>query len=143
MRLYALQHSLPISHREWRGGFPVSPNITSRRSISQVSRMLWLMRRPDYELAHVTTLSSSISDLIRAAYAHHDNCVALLRALGSEEILDSDLQLSAQLRARHINIQSIMACCAIARIKRIFHELWFLVLRTSSIGSSMRHMILR
>ena len=59
-----------------------------------------LSRRPDYELAHLTTLSSSISDLIRAAYAHDDNCVALLRALGSEEFKDSDIQLSARLRAR-------------------------------------------
>ncbi|OWZ19576.1 Pol Polyprotein [Phytophthora megakarya] len=83
-----------------------------------------LSRRPDYELAHVTSVTSSITELIRAAYAHddlcyvrsgvtsfiteliraayaHDDaCVALLRALGSVEFKDSDVQLSARLRAR-------------------------------------------
>ena len=48
----------------------------------------YLSRRPDYELAHVTTLSSSVTDLIRAAYAKDEQCVALLRALGSEEFKD-------------------------------------------------------
>ncbi|OWY92302.1 Retroelement [Phytophthora megakarya] len=59
-----------------------------------------LSRRPDYELAHVTSVTSSITELIRAAYAHDDACVALLRALGSVEFKDSDVQLSARLRAR-------------------------------------------
>ncbi|RAW32370.1 hypothetical protein PC110_g11275, partial [Phytophthora cactorum] len=31
-----------------------------------------LSRRPDYELAHVPTVTSSVFDLIRAAYAHDD-----------------------------------------------------------------------
>ena len=51
-----------------------------------------LSRRPDYELAHVTTLSSSVTDLIRAAY--------LLLALGSEEFKDSDIELSVRLHER-------------------------------------------
>ena len=59
-----------------------------------------LSRRPDNELAHVTTLSSSVTDLIRGAYAKDEQCVALLRALGSEEFKDSDIELSARLRAR-------------------------------------------
>ena len=59
-----------------------------------------LSRRPDYELAHVTTLSSSVIDLIRAAYAKDAHCVALLRALWRGEFPDSDIQLSARLRAR-------------------------------------------
>ena len=58
-----------------------------------------LSRRPDYELAHVTTLSSSVTELIRAAYAKDEKCVALLRALESEEFKDSDIELSACLRA--------------------------------------------
>ncbi|KAG3048649.1 hypothetical protein PC121_g19359 [Phytophthora cactorum] len=58
-----------------------------------------LSRRPDYELAHVTTVTSSVFDLIRAAYAHDDMCVALLRALGSEELKNSDKELSRRLRA--------------------------------------------
>ncbi|KAG3238791.1 hypothetical protein PI124_g16262 [Phytophthora idaei] len=53
-----------------------------------------LSRRPDYELAHLTTMTSSVFDLIRAAYAHDDMCVALLRALGSEEFKNSDKELS-------------------------------------------------
>uniref|UniRef100_H3H5J1 Reverse transcriptase domain-containing protein n=1 Tax=Phytophthora ramorum TaxID=164328 RepID=H3H5J1_PHYRM len=59
-----------------------------------------LSRRPDYELSHVTTVTSSVTDLIRAAYARDDMCVALLRALGSKEFGDSDCKLSARLRAR-------------------------------------------
>ncbi|KAG2999558.1 hypothetical protein PC121_g22841 [Phytophthora cactorum] len=58
-----------------------------------------LSRRPDYELAHVTTVTSSVFDLIRAAYAHDDMCVALLRALGSEAFKNSDKELSRRLRA--------------------------------------------
>ncbi|GMF16155.1 unnamed protein product [Phytophthora fragariaefolia] len=59
-----------------------------------------LTRRPDYELAHVTTVMSSIPDLIRASYASDDMCVALLKVLGSKEFEDSDKDLSARLRAR-------------------------------------------
>ncbi|KAG2771693.1 hypothetical protein Pcac1_g17408 [Phytophthora cactorum] len=58
-----------------------------------------LLRRPDYELSHVTTVTSSVSDLIGASYAHDDMCVALLRALGSEEFKNSDKELSRRLRA--------------------------------------------
>ena len=54
-----------------------------------------LSRLSDYELAHVTTLSSSFTDLIRASFAKDDQCVALLRALGSDEFRDSDTKLSA------------------------------------------------
>ncbi|GMG17797.1 unnamed protein product [Phytophthora fragariaefolia] len=59
-----------------------------------------LSRRPDYELAHVTTVMSSIPDLIGASYACDDMCVALLKALGSKAFEDSDSELSARLRAR-------------------------------------------
>ena len=84
-----------------------------------------LLRRPDYKLAHVTTLSSSISDSIRVAYAHDDNCVALLRALGSEKFKTRTFNCRHDHVRGYINIRSIMACCAIAQIKRIFFELWF------------------
>ena len=40
-----------------------------------------LSRRPNYELSHVTTLSS-VTDLIRADCARNDLCIAFLRALG-------------------------------------------------------------
>uniref|UniRef100_H3H512 RNA-directed DNA polymerase n=1 Tax=Phytophthora ramorum TaxID=164328 RepID=H3H512_PHYRM len=65
-----------------------------------------LSRRPDYELSHVTTVTSPVTDLIRAAYARDDMYVALLRALGSKEFGDSD-----------------------SPIRRILHVLWSLTMR--------------
>ncbi|KAI9981167.1 hypothetical protein PInf_010852 [Phytophthora infestans] len=59
-----------------------------------------LSRRPDDELAHVTTVTSSVPDLIRGAYAQDDMCVALLRDLSSQAFEDSDKELSGRLRAR-------------------------------------------
>jgi len=58
-----------------------------------------LFRRPDYELAHVTLVTSPVMDLVRTAYARDDMCVALLRALGSKEFENSDKTLWARLRA--------------------------------------------
>ena len=58
-----------------------------------------LSRRPDYELAHVTTLSSPLEKLIRVAYPRDSQCVALFHALGSEECKDLYNQLSARLRS--------------------------------------------
>ena len=46
-----------------------------------------LPRRPEYDLAHVTTLSSSVTYLIRMACAKYEHCVALLRALGREQLM--------------------------------------------------------
>ncbi|GMF26751.1 unnamed protein product [Phytophthora fragariaefolia] len=59
-----------------------------------------LSRRPNYEVAHVTTVTSFILDLIRASYASDDMCVVLLKALGSKVFEDSDTELSVWLRAR-------------------------------------------
>ena len=58
-----------------------------------------LFSRPDYEIAHVTTLSSPIEALIRVAYPRDYQCVELFHALGSEKYKDSDSHLSARLRA--------------------------------------------
>ena len=58
-----------------------------------------LSRRPDYELVLVTKLSSPVTDLIRAAYAKDNHCVALIHVFGSDEFIHSDLQLSARLHA--------------------------------------------
>ncbi|GMF28605.1 unnamed protein product [Phytophthora fragariaefolia] len=44
-----------------------------------------LSRRPDYELAHGTMVTSSIPDRIRASYASDDMCAALLKDLGSKD----------------------------------------------------------
>ena len=72
-----------------------------------------LSRRPDYELAHITMLPSSVTDLIRAAYAKDEQRVALLRALGREEFKDSDIELSARLRGRphRYSIDNVLLCC--------------------------------
>ena len=43
-----------------------------------------LSRRLDYELAHATTLSSPMEELIRVAYPRDYQCVALFHDLGSE-----------------------------------------------------------
>ena len=42
-----------------------------------------LSRRPDYEIGHVTTLSSPIEELICVAYPRDPQCAALFHALGS------------------------------------------------------------
>ena len=56
-----------------------------------------LSSRPDYELAHVTTLSSPIEESIRVTYQRDSQCVALFHALESEGYKDLDSQLSARL----------------------------------------------
>ena len=55
--------------------------------------------KSSYELAYVMTLSSPVTDLILSTYAKDDHCVALLHFLVSDEFHDSDIQLSARLRA--------------------------------------------
>ena len=69
-------------------------------------------RRPDYELAHVTILSSSVTDLILASSAKDEQCVALLRALGSDEFKDSYINLSARSRPRlHLySFDNVLLC---------------------------------
>ena len=74
-----------------------------------------LSRRPDYDLAHVTTLSSPIEELIRAAYPWDSQCVALFHALGSEEYKDS-FNYRHACGPAYIDIPSIMASCAIAQM---------------------------
>ena len=85
-----------------------------------------LSRRPDYELAHLMTLSSSISELIRAGYARDDHCVALLGAMSLKTRI---LSYRHDYVRAYIDILSIMGCCAIAQIKRILLVLWFLTMR--------------
>ena len=45
-------------------------------------------------------MTTSVTDLIRAAYAKDEQCVALLRSLRSDESKDLYIVLSARLRAR-------------------------------------------
>ena len=59
-----------------------------------------LLRGPDYELAHVTNLSSLVAELFPKVYAKDKHGVFMLRTLGSEEFTDSDIELSSRLRAR-------------------------------------------
>ena len=56
-----------------------------------------LSHRPDYELAHVTTLSSPTEEVMSVACPRDSQCVALFHALGSEEYKASDSNLSARL----------------------------------------------
>ncbi|CAH0481208.1 unnamed protein product [Peronospora belbahrii] len=59
-----------------------------------------LSRRPDYELAQLTVVSSSVTDCIRVAYARDEACVAILQALGSAEFENFKVKLSPRNRAR-------------------------------------------
>ena len=79
--------------------------------------MCWQMlsRRPGYELAHVTKLSSLIEEIIRVAFPRYLQCVALFHALGHEEYKDSDSQLSARLRASLHRYSIDNGPCAIAQ----------------------------
>ena len=102
-----------------------------------------LSRRSDYELAHVTTLSSSVTDLIRAPYAKDEQCVALLCALGSKELKDSDIELSARLRARlhRYSIDNSLLCFRTDIEDNPRISALSLMMTSWSIESSMRHMI--
>ena len=75
-----------------------------------------LSRRPDYELAHVTTLSSPIEALIRAAYPWDSQCVALFHALGNEKYKDRTVNYRQACGPAYIDIPSIMAFFAIAQM---------------------------
>ncbi|KAG2766475.1 hypothetical protein Pcac1_g22087 [Phytophthora cactorum] len=68
-----------------------------------------LARRPDYELAHVTTVTSSVFDLIRAAYAHDDMCAALLSGARSLRTRSKNCQ-GAYARA-YTDTRSMVGCC--------------------------------
>ena len=103
MRHYTMRPSRHISLREWLDWLSFFAEYNFEVKYKPGKQNAWadaLSRRPDYELDHVTTLSSSVTDLIRTSYARDEPCVALLRALGSEEFKDSDIELSARLRAR-------------------------------------------
>jgi len=85
-----------------------------------------LSRRPDYELAHVTMVTSPVMDLARAAYARDDMCVALLRAR------------SLKTRTRHYRracaracaaILSMTGCCTTARVLKTLLVSWSLMMR--------------
>ena len=89
--------------------------------------MLWLTR---YRADLTMSLITSVTDLIRAAYAKDEQCIALLRALGSEEFKDSDIELSARYVRGYIDILLIMDCCAIAKILRVTLLSLFLMMRS-------------
>jgi len=60
-----------------------------------------LSRRPDYELAHVTSVTVSLLDQIRAAYAHDESCRALIAHFKAEaDASEKAGALSRRLRAR-------------------------------------------
>ncbi len=96
MRRYAQRHSRLISRREWLVGSLFSRSLASTRSISRENNVLddAISRRPDYELVHLTVVSSSVTDRIRVAYARDEVCVAILQALSSAEFEHSKVKLS-------------------------------------------------
>ncbi|CAH0481086.1 unnamed protein product [Peronospora belbahrii] len=59
-----------------------------------------LSRRSDYELAHLTVVSSSVTDRIRLAYARDESCVAIIQALGSAEFENAKAKLSPRNRSK-------------------------------------------
>ncbi|OWZ09569.1 Retrotransposon Polyprotein [Phytophthora megakarya] len=78
--------------------FEVKPKPGKQNALADA-----LSRRPDYELAHVTSVTLSITELVRAAYAHGDVCVVLLHALESVGFKDSDVELSARFHRNFID----------------------------------------
>ena len=85
-----------------------------------------LPRRPDYELAHVTTFSSPVTDLISAAYTKDDQFVALLHALTMVSLKTRTLSCRHVRVRAYIDILSIKGCCTIVQMRLTRHELWFL-----------------
>ncbi|KAI9906474.1 hypothetical protein PsorP6_002840 [Peronosclerospora sorghi] len=59
-----------------------------------------LSRRPDYELAHATFVTTSVVDLIRQAYEKDPQCTALISALGEKGLGSSEPTLSSRAKAR-------------------------------------------
>ncbi|CAH0522642.1 unnamed protein product [Peronospora belbahrii] len=57
-----------------------------------------LSHRPDYELAHLTVVSSSVTERIRVAYARDETCVAIMQALGSAAFENSKYRVGYQPR---------------------------------------------
>ena len=71
MRHYARRHIRLTSLREWLGGFSFFAEYNFEVKYKPGKQNVLaddLSRRPDYELDHVTTLSSPIEELIRVAY---------------------------------------------------------------------------
>ena len=59
------------------------------------------------------------TDSILSSNANDEQCASLLRALASDYLKDSDIKLSVCSLTGYIDILSIMAFCAIARMLRI------------------------
>ena len=75
-----------------------------------------LSRRPGYELAHVTTLSSPIEELIRVAYRWDSQSVACFMPLVVRNISTWTLNYRRACVPAYIDITSIVASCGIARM---------------------------
>ena len=79
-----------------------------RRRIADV-----LSHWPDYKLDNITNRSSSVTDLIFMAYAKDDQYVALPRALGGNELEDSDTDCRYAYVKGYIRNLMIKTCCVI------------------------------
>ena len=81
-----------------------------------------LSRRPVYEIVHVTSYLSSISDLIRVDYARDNHCVSLRCAFGIKYLKDLGSKLSTR---TFTDIASIRVYCAVVHILRMILVLLF------------------
>jgi hypothetical protein len=84
-----------------------------------------LFRRPDYELAHVTLVTSSVPDLIRATTCVSPCCV--LSGARSLKTRTSHCR-SAYARA-YTSIPSMTRCCTTARVRLTLLVSWSLMMR--------------
>ena len=75
-----------------------------------------LSSRPDYELAHVTTLSSPIGALISVVYPRDSHGVALFHALDGMNTRTRTVNYQHACEPAYIDIPSIMVSCAIAQM---------------------------
>ncbi|CAH0513674.1 unnamed protein product [Peronospora belbahrii] len=79
------RHRRLISRREWLVGSPFFAEYNVEAKYKRGKQNVLsdaLSSRPDFLLAHLTVVSSSVTDRIRVTYAYDEACVAIMQALG-------------------------------------------------------------
>ena len=94
-----------------------------------------ISREPNFELPQVTTLSSSIADIICTAYARDDHCVALLHALITSSLQTQTYLCQHAYEKDYIDIQLIDIFFATERMLMILLVSWLLTTRNLNIAS--------
>ena len=115
MRSYTLQRSSLISRRYCSLAFVFSRYNLEVKHKPREQHALTdaFSRRPHYELDHITTLSSSITDLIRTAYAKMINASLYYVPLIVKRIKIRALSCRHGYVRAYIDIPSIKCCCTI------------------------------